>query len=451
MLLNLILSAAVALGCASATPNIQEGIKDYQPTPEVLASREAFRDAKFGIFIHWGIYSMMANGEWIMSESGIPYEDYARLAEGFYPSKFDAAQWVSAIKGAGAKYLTITSRHHDGFSMFATKASKYNIVDATPFGRDILKELADECHKQGITLNFYYSLVDWGREDYPMGIGSGQKCPKDASKADFDHYVDFMCEQITELLTSYGPIGCIWFDGDWDQLRKPAPGEPMVIDFDWQYEKIYKHIHSLQPGVMVGNNHHRVNLPGEDIQIFERDVPGENSAGFSRTNSISDALPLETCQTMNKSWGYKITDHQYKSTQDIIRLIVRTAGRNANLLFNVGPQPNGEIPAPSLERMKEVGEWMEKNGDAIYCTRATMLPPQSWGVLTHKDNRIFLHVTQKPEDGAVTLPFPLKVKSVTAFGTEKELEFKKAKDSFTVTLPEGADCSTDYIIEITLK
>jgi len=452
MFTNLILSTALALVCAGANPegDIKEGIQGYTPTQEVLASRKNFSDNKFGIFIHWGVYSMLAKGEWIMNERNIPYSDYSMLPGGFYPSKFNAAEWVSAIKASGAKYITITSRHHDGFSMFKSEASKYNIVDASPFGRDVLKELADECQKQGITLNFYYSLLDWGRGDYPQGR-SGVGIGKNPDEADLQHYVDFMCAQITELLTNYGPIGCIWFDGDWDQIGHPAEGEELKVDFDWQYGRIYSLIHSLQPACLVGNNHHRVNLPGEDIQIFERDVPGQNTSGFSKTSFINDTLPLETCETMNKCWGYNITDQQFKSTTELIHLLLKAAGRNANLLLNVGPQPDGCIPATSMERFAEIGRWMDANGETIYGTRATLLAPQDWGVVTHKDKRIFLHVTAMPEGGVITLPFAVKAKSVTAYATGEKLAFKKGKNSFTVTVPQAADCSVDYIIEIVKK
>lgn len=453
-LTTILLSAALSLSVSASAQDIdltgREGIKDYEPTQEVFDARERFRESKFGVFIHWGIYSMMADGEWVMQKQSVPYADYSQLAAGFCPSNFNADEWVAAIKDAGAKYITITSRHHDGFSMFATKASPYNIVDATPFRRDVLKELADACQRQGMTLNFYYSLLDWGRGDYPTG-SSGEAFAAEHARADYQHYADFMCEQITELLTNYGPIGCIWFDGDWDQIRKPAPGEEVKVGFDWQYERIYSLIHKLQPSCLVGNNHHRINIPGEDIQIFERDVPGENTAGYSRTSVISHALPLETCQTMNRSWGYKITDHEFKSVDDIVRLLVRTAGRDANLLMNVGPQPDGRIPATSLQRFAEVGKWMRANGETIYGTRATLLGPQPWGVVTHKEGKIWIHVLERPADGIITLPFTLKTKQVCAFADGTPLTFKKTKTDFTVQIPEDADCTPDYIVEITLK
>ena len=300
----------------------------YQPTEENLKSRQEFRDNRFGIFLHWGIYSMLATGEWTMTNKNLNYKEYAKLAGGFYPAKFDAARWVSAIKASGAKYICFTSRHHDGFSMFHTRFSDYNIVDATPFKRDILKELADECHKQGIRLHLYYSHIDWYREDAPWGRtgrGTGRPNPK----GDWNSYYKFMNNQLTELLTNYGKIGAIWFDGWWDQDQNP--------DFDWQLPGQYAMIHRLQPACLVGNNHHQAPFAGEDIQIFERDLPGENRAGLSGQD-IS-ALPLETCETMNGMWGYKITDQDYKSTKTLIHYLVKAAGKDANLLMNIGPQP----------------------------------------------------------------------------------------------------------------
>lgn len=443
--LQIILGACFISGISKAAI-VEEGIPGYVPTAENLRSRQDFQDARFGIFIHWGVYSMLADGECIMNDKGIPFSDYSTLPGGFCPSGFNAAEWVNAIRESGAKYITFTSRHVDGFSMFRSEASGYNIVDATPFGRDVVGELAEECRKQDIRLHFYYSLADWGREDYPSGVMNS--CPKDSSKYDFPHYLDFICSQLNELLVNYGPVGCIWLDCDWDHIRKPAPGEKVVVDFDWQYNRIYSLIHRLQPACLVGNNHHRESIPGEDIQIFERDVPGENTSGFGRTSYVSASLPLETCQTMNRSWGYSIKDKDFKSTAELIRLLVRTAGRNANLLLNVGPQPDGRIPAESLERLAGIGAWMKANGDAIYRTRATLLPPQKWGVMTHKDNRLFLHVTDCPDNGTVTLPFPVKAKDVRAFNSGESLKFKKGKDSFRVFLPENADCTIDYIVEI---
>lgn len=448
MICSLIISVLLSAALSAVNPeDIKEGIQGYQPAPETVIAKEQFRDNKFGVFIHWGVYSMLGRGEWVMFNEKIPYREYSKLPGGFYPSRFNADEWVSQIKASGAKYITITSRHHDGFSMFATKASPYNIVDETPFKRDVLKEIASACHRQGITLNFYYSILDWGRDDYPRDPAIAHT---DKEKELYARYLDFMCEQITELLTNYGPIGCIWFDGDWAKIRKPAPGEEMVIDFDWGYERIYKLIHSLQPSCLVANNHHRIPIPGEDIQVFERDIPGENKAGYGRTSHVSTELALETCKTMNKSWGYDIKDENWKSVPEIIRILINTAGRNANLLLNVGPQPDGCIPEESVTRLAELGKWLSANGETIFDTRATMLKPQPWGVLTHKDGHIYLHVLEAPEGGVITLPFKLKAKRTLDFATGTPLKVKKTKKDFTVSVPQGADYSTDFIIDIQL-
>ena len=409
----------------------------YVPAPENLQARKEFQDNKFGIFLHWGIYSMTARGEWYMNDRNIHRDEYAKLASGFYPSKFDAAQWVSAIKASGAKYITITSRHHDSFSMFDTKESDFDIVDATPFKRDVLKELADECHKQGIKLHFYYSHLDWKREDYPLGK-TGKGTGRPLGKENWQSYYRFMNNQLTELLTHYGPIGAIWFDGVWDQAD----------DFDWQLEEQYALIHRLQPACLIGNNHHRTPYAGEDFQMFERDLPGENKAGFSEGQEIS-VLPLETCETMNKTWGYNIEDQHYKSSRTLIQLLVRAAGKNANLLMNIGPQPNGELPAVAVQRMKEMGEWMNQYGETIYGTRGGDVAPQAWGVSTRKGNRLFIHVLDWQET-TLRLPLKAKVKKAVQFMDGTALTFRQDKEGVLLTFPK-VPTEIDYVIELTLK
>ena len=282
----------------------------YVPSESNLQARKEFSDSKFGVFIHWGIYSMFGQGEWYMTNAGINCHEYAKAASGFYPIRFDAKEWVSAIKEAGAKYICFTTRHHDGFSMFDTKYSDYNIVDATPFKRDVVKELAEECKKQGIKLHLYYSHLDWTREDYYPYGRTGRNTGR-TKHGNWNDYFNFMNNQLTELLTNYGPIGAIWFDGMWDQPD----------DFDWRLDEQYSLIHKLQPACMIGNNHHKKPIEGEDFQMFERDLPGENNAGLSSESEIGQ-LPLETCQTMNGMWGYKIQDQNYKSVSELIRLLV---------------------------------------------------------------------------------------------------------------------------------
>ena len=445
-LLKLIITIPVWIIAASSA-SAQE---NYQPSPEIVAAQEQFRENRFGIFIHWGIYSMYGQGEWALNYNGLTQEEYSKMAGGFYPADFDAAEWVSAVKAAGAKYICITTRHHDGFSMFDSKCTDYDIVDATPFKRDIIAELAEECERQGIALHLYYSLIDWGRNDAPRGR-TGQETGRPEA-TDPDTYFDFMKCQLTELLTSYGDVGCIWFDGNWDHEDGEQP-------YDFRYDELYPLIHGLQPSCLIGNNHHITPYPGEDIQIFERDIPGENTAGW-HSGGVSTTLPLETCQTMNGSWGYRMRDQDYKSTDELIRYLVSTAGRDANLLLNVGPQPDGNIPAAALERLAAMGEWLAVNGETIYGTRSTLVKPQPWGVTTNKDDRMWLHVFpadafKTASDGQIYVPYKAgrKVASVTPFGSpDVKLSFKQYKEGLFVTLPSDMPADVpDYIVEVTFR
>lgn len=411
----------------------------YQPTQENLVVRKQFQDNKFGIFLHWGVYSMLATGEWTMNDKNLNYKEYAKLAGGFYPSHFDVAKWVSAIKKSGAKYICFTTRHHDGFSMFDSKATDFTITKASPFKRDIVKELADECAKQGIKLNFYYSLLDWSREDYPegrTGRGTGRLDPK----GNWDSYYQFMKDQLTELLTNYGPVGAIWFDGWWDHDQDSS--------FDWHLSGLYSLIHQLQPNCLVGNNHHQIPFDGEDIQLFERDLPGENTAGLSGQNV--SRLPLETCETMNGMWGYKITDSNYKSTKTLIQYLVKAAGKNANLLMNIGPQPNGELPAAAVQRLEEMGEWTSKFGETIYGTRGGIVAPHDWGVTTQKGDRLFVHIMNL-QDKELFLPIVgKKVKKAVVYKDKAVVRFTKIKEGIILDLAK-VPTDIDYIIELSLE
>lgn len=410
----------------------------YVTTPEVLASQEAFSNDRFGIFIHWGIYSMFGQGEWYLNY-GLNGDEYKKSARGFYPADFNAAQWVKDIKDSGAKYICITTRHHDGFSMFDTAESDFNIVKGTPFGRDIIKEIADECHKQDIALHLYYSHVDWTREDYPQGE-SGRNTGRDASKADWNSYYRFMNNQLTELLTNYGPIRAIWFDGWWDHAKDPTP-------FDWQLDEQYALIHRLQPGCLIANNHHTFPNPGEDIQVFERDLPGENTAGYS--GQAIGRLPLETCNTMNGMWGYKINDQNYKDAKTLIRYLVNTAGMGANLLLNIGPQPNGELPAAARERLREMGEWMKVNGETIYGTKGSGMPKQSWGTVTLKGDKMYVHVLN-PESNIIVVPTDKRVTGAKEFATGKKVKFENSDGNLLLHITPDPE-AIDQIIECRIK
>ncbi len=412
-------------------------MREYTPTAENIEARKEFQDMRFGMFIHWGIYSILGDGEWVMLNQKIPFDTYKRLATFFNPQDFDAKEWVQIAKSAGMKYITITTRHHDSFSMFDTDASDYNIVDATPYGKDPLKELAEECKKEGIKLNFYYSLLDWARDDYAFGSKIVDGKPVDG---DWDSYIDFMKKQLTELLTNYGEIGCIWFDGHWE--RKTV---------DWRYDEIYSLIHELSPTTLIANNHHLTPIPGEDIQTFERDLPGENKGGYSHGVKVSE-LPLESCATMAKFWGFGLNDKKFKSTKQIIDFLVKAAGKDGNLLLNVGPMPNGEIQPEFVNTLKEVGEWTSKYGETIYGTRGKVIASQDWGTITQKNNEMFVHILTPNGKPYIFIPqFEQKITSAKTFEGDVKLKFKQQDEGVFIYTEGLEENNIDQIIRLTVR
>ncbi len=422
----------------------QEG---YVPTQENLDNREWFQDAKYGLFVHWGVYSIMGGGgdqgiaEWIMERKDIPIVQYEKLPGFFNPTQFDAAEWVSMVKKAGMKYITITSKHHDGFAMYDSKVSDYNIVDATPYGKDVIAMLKEECDKQGIKLFFYHSQLDWRHPDYFPHGRTGNGIADRSESGDFNTYIDYMNTQLSELLTQYGEIGGIWFDGMWD---KP--------DADWRLDETYALIHKHQPGTLIGSNHHKMPFPGEDFMMFERDLPGENSMGFNNTG-VSDAVPLEMCETMNGSWGFNITDQDYKSVEKLIHTMVRAAGYGANFLLNTGPMPNGRIQPENVDTLMAIGQWLEVYGETIYGTRNGPVNPQEWGALTTKGSTVYVHVLD-PGEGAIEIEGYLpKIKSAKFFddGSKVEVKVKKGMIGLVLSIPKEKVKAKDTIIVLTLR
>ena len=420
----------------------QEG---YTPAQENLENRLWFQDAKYGLFVHWGVYSIMGGGgdqgiaEWIMERKNIPIVQYEKLPGFFNPTQFDPAQWVSMVKKAGMKYITITSKHHDGFAMYDSKVSDYNIVDATPYGRDVIAMLKEECDKQGIKLFFYHSQLDWHHPDYFPHGRTGTGIADRSQSGDFNAYIDYMNSQLTELLTQYGEIGGIWFDGMWD---KP--------DADWRLDETYALIHELQPGALIGSNHHKMPFPGEDFMMFERDLPGENTMGFNNTG-ISDAVPLEMCETMNGSWGFNIIDQNYKSVRQLIHTMVRAAGYGANFLLNTGPMPNGRIQPENVDTLMAIGQWLETYGDAYYGTRGGPLKPQEWGATVVKGNTVYIHVLDYNGRDLEIKGIPSdRIRSAVYFDDGSRADVSRTAEGIVLTIPKRKLKPIDTIVVLTM-
>ncbi len=409
----------------------------YQPSEKNLENREWFQDAKYGLFVHWGVYSILGDGEWVMNNQKIPIKHYEKLPAFFDPEKFDPKEWVSMVKKAGMKYITITSKHHDGFAMYDSDISDYDIVDQTPYGKDVLKMLKEECDKQGIKLFFYYSQLDWHHPDYYPRGGTGRGFTGRPQNGDWDNYIDFMNAQLTELLTNYGEIGGIWFDGMWD--KKNA---------DWRLGETYSLIHKLQPGALTGSNHHVDPFPGEDFQMFERDLPGENTMGFNQTGTISE-LPLEMCETMNGSWGFNLQDTNYKPVKQLVQTMVKAAGYGANFLLNTGPMPNGKIQQENIDTLMAMGNWLEKYGETIYETRKGPLRPADWGATTvANDGTVYVHLLKLKDENLLIPSFPEKIKSATYFENGDKVNYKETEYGLLLSIPKNKQNTIDTIIEV---
>ena len=411
---------------------------------ETIAQRDVrmqwFREARFGMFIHWGLYARAAGewngklvgsdtdlGEWMMNDARIPIADYAALATKFNPVKYDPEKWVLAAKVAGMKYMVITAKHHEGFAMFQTTATPFNIVDATPYQHDPLQDLAAACRKHGMKLGFYYSQnLDW---HHPGGGGNDWD---PAHKGNADQYVDqIVMPQIREILKNYGDIAVMWWDipgGAINQARA---------------DRIYKTVLELQPKIIMNNR-----LGGDywgDTETPEQFIPATGYPGRD----------WETCMTMNNTWGFKKHDHNWKSAQTMIRMLCDIVGKGGNYLLNVGPNAEGEIPPECLERLAEVGKWMTVNGAAIYGTSASPFSQGvPWGRVTQKGDMLYLMVFNLPADRALLLPgLTTKVAKVWFLDSTIKAELVAAHDGagVKVTVPAGVVMNPEATTVIALK
>ena len=426
------------------TVNLSNAQQDYSPSKENLEARKWFEEAKFGLFIHWGVYSVLGDGEWVMNNQNISIKEYERLPGFFNPIEFDADEWVKMAKETGMKYITITSRHHDGFSMFDSAASDYNIVDKTPYGKDVLKMLSDACRKEGIKLFFYYSQLDWYRDDYfPRGrTGNGIS---GRGEGDWNDYIDFMKAQLTELLTNYGEIGGIWFDGQWDQHEWDGKRFGK-LKADFKLKEVYELIHNLQPQALIGSNHHLSPNPGEDFQMFEKDLPGKGTKDFATSADDIGNLPLEVCETINGSWGFNLKDRKHKSEKELIQYLVKAAGYGSNLLLNVGPMPNGKIQEEHIESLKKIGKWVKQNGQTIYNTKRGPISPSDEIASTQNGNIVYIHLLDNNKSEYYIEGFKSKFKKISYLNSNKKVSYKKTKTGLHLILDKKEINSIDTIL-----
>ncbi len=403
-----------------ATVSVAQNVKGLSPSKQSDPRMQWWKDAKFGMFIHWGIYSVPAGkwgdktnyGEWIMHQAKIPRSEYSALAKQFNPIQFNAEDWVKLAKDAGQKYIVITSKHHDGFAMFGSKADPYNIVDATPFKRDILKELADACRKQGMKLGFYYSQAqDWY---HPGGAVSGNVEWDPTHVADMNTYVDQIAvPQVKEILANYGDVAVLW----WDTPTNMTP------------EMTRKLADLLKPYPNIITNNRLGAGMGGDLETPEQFVP---ATGFPGRN-------WEVCMTMNGHWGYNAWDDRWKSTTDLLQKLIDIVSKGGNFLLNVGPNAYGVVPEVCQQNLREMGEWLAQNGEAIYGTTGSPFPYLSWGRATRKGQTLYLHVFDWPKDRRLVVPLSNKIiKAYLLADAKTNLKITASKDKSILQLPPYA-------------
>ncbi len=412
------------------------------PDPWSDPRTEWFREAKFGMFIHWGLYSVPAGkwkdqpstflAEWIMKQANIPSSEYEPLAKQFNPVKFNAREWVAVAKAAGMKYLVITSKHHDGFSMYDTKLSDYSVVKATPWGKDPMKELAAACKEAGITFCFYYSDPDWHHPEFPAQYSQGGFHGAPNPNADLEKYVKYMQGQVRELLTNYGPIGILWFDGG-GSFRN----EPMAELLHAQ--ETIDMIKSIQPQCLVNN---RLGLPA-DYGTPEQYIPGKKPQTL-----------FEVCMTTNGHWGYNQFDDKWKSAETLVHNLADIAGKGGNYLLNVGPTAEGIFPPAVVPILKEVGEWLAVNGESIYGTGPGPFAKLAWGRCTAKPGRLYLHVFDWPQ-GSLELPGLTNKTGKAWLLSDKDKKpltvERKSADSVTIQLPATAPDKIDSVVVLEIE
>lgn len=371
-----------------------------------LAARQArikwFQDARFGMFIHWGLYAIPARGEWVRSFEAIPHEDYALLKEEFNPTEYDPKEWAQLAREAGMQYAVLTAKHHDGFCLFDTALTDFKSTNS-PCKRDLVREYVEAFRAEGLKVGLYYSLLDWRHPDYPAYQDDHHPLKKvEGAHAggDFNRYLDFLHGQVRELMTNYGKIDLLWLDFSYGNLTGEA----------WRATELVRMVRSLQPHILMNS---RLDSSGESYGGIMSDNPGESCGDFTCPEMIIPAqglrspsgqpVPWECCTTLNNHWGYCAADHEYKTPGMVIRKLVECVSKGGNMILNVGPTAKGVIPEESADVLREVGAWMKLNGESIYGCGPSDLPKPEWGRLTQKGDTVYCHVMDQPI-GPLCLP-----------------------------------------------
>ena len=429
-----VITNVVFVICFILQPFFAEAQTPQKTTPEEM---QWWKDAKFGLFIHWGPVSLKGTEIGWSRGSQVPVEEYDNLYKQFNPSEFDAHEWVNMAKATGMKYIVLTSKHHDGFCLWDTKTTSYNIM-STPFKRDVIKELSDACKQEGITFCTYYSILDWYQPDYNISSrgGPGYKLPAGQSP-DMDRYVAYMKTHLRELITNYGPLGVMWFDGEWE--------DPWTHD---RGQDLYKYVRSLQPGIIINNRVDKGRRGMEGSTGTDLDYSGDFDTPEQRVGNYQIDRPWETCMTICRQWAWK-PDDTMKSLKECIGILVNTVGGGGNLLLNVGPMPNGKIEQRQVDRLKEIGDWLEKNGESIYGTQGGPIPPQSWGVTTHKGNTLYVHVLSDT-GSVIALPKLTSTINNAALFDGTPVAFETTDMGTVLKLPEENRDPNDTVIVVKL-
>lgn len=399
------------------------------PPAEALARWQAMR---FGMFVHWGPVALKGTEIGWSRGQQVPADEYDALYQRFNPVQFDADEWLRTAKAAGMKYFVITSKHHDGFCLWDTKTTDYKITN-TPFKRDVLKELAAACRRHGIQFSTYYSICDWRHPDYPLGSPGG-RTPK--PNADMGRYIVYLKQQLREIVTDYGPLGSLWFDGEWE---KPWTHE-MGLD-------LYRYVRSLQDDILI-NNRVDKGRRGMEGGTAGREYAGDYDTPEQRIGTFQTERPWESCITICQQWAWKPND-RLKSLPQCLQTLVSTAGGDGNLLLNVGPMPDGRIEPQQVARLKELGAWLDQYGESVYGTRGGPFPPGAYGASTHNAQRVYLHVWNWPGP-ALTLP-ALAAKIVKASvlgGGHVEVDQTAAGIQIRVAEAERKELDTVVVLDL---